>query len=485
MIADEKMETNSRVLTATDDGNYVGMHDITSMPSPRSDHTVVLFDLAAFGMKPRMYISNGCNGNQLVQYNQTCPLWSNTAGETLCVKSYCTAITASTVYFTPDTSEFTTVSAAAPSGARYRAAAAGVGRKLYIFGGRTLPSPLGGDDMALVVANVDILDTVTNEWDAPVVVGQAGGLASALSRADIVSDGGAFSSGNCIYLVGGYDSTYAAVATLIRIDVTQTPSWDVTTLSPMPTPRGDITVQLFRGEFYVMGGWNSAFSEAVTTVESYKIDSASGGTGTWTSRPSMKYARGDLASGVISNALFAIAGEQRDAVRDPLGDKRLSFPVQWVTKFTLSSNEFVDEQPLTLNRFRFVGASYNSSSSYLSSAIYLFGGQSDYDPECSCYKTVSTTLKYIPVSTYTRQFSGRKLSDGDIAGIVIGTLTAAGCILLAVVSYILYRKRGYFTKQDVQLSSMQMQKLGGEGDDTADDVEVVELGGAGHKHVRL
>ena len=62
----------SRVLTATDDGNYVGFHDIVSMSSPRSDHTVVLFDHVYDLNGPRMYISGGCSGIQKVETNQLC-----------------------------------------------------------------------------------------------------------------------------------------------------------------------------------------------------------------------------------------------------------------------------------------------------------------------------------------------------------------------------------------------------------------------------
>ena len=144
----------------------------------------------------------------------------------------------------------------------------------------------------------------------------------------------------------------------------------------------------------------SMYNSALKTVESYNVDS-----NVWTTRPDMMYARGDLAVGVIGNSLFAIAGEQRDAAADPGGDTALSFPVPWVTRFSLASDKFQLEQSLSVNRFRFVGVSYNSTTSYLSTAIYLFGGQSDYDSSCSCFHMQADTLKYIPVSTYSAQVS--------------------------------------------------------------------------------
>ena len=478
-----------RRLTATDDSAYAGFHDVADMPLARSDHTVTLFDSAHYNdvYGPRIYIAGGCSSDQYCStYDQACPSYAGNAGQNVCVTCWCSDTTDSVVYYNPEVGKFTTVvpATAVKPTKRYRGQAAGLGSKLYLFGGRDLNDK--------VIQTIDVLETKTNTWTIYTV--GAGAAAKLKKFAVPTSDGGAFSKGGLVYLVGGYDAYYNQSSYLYSIDFTQ-PVWNVTRLAPMPTGRGDISVQLFKGEYYVLGGWNSFFNEAVKVVESYNVE-----TNTWTVRPDMLYERGDLAVGVMGNSLFAIAGEQRDAAKDPNGDTKLSFPVPWVSRYTVASQKFVVEAPIPVNRFRFVGISYNSSSTYLSSAIYLFGGQTDFDSACSptgaggktisgCYHPLATTLKYIPVSTYTPQFSKPPLDAGQIAGIVIGALIAAGIILVAIVSYVLYLRRGYFTKQDVQLSQQSTLQLGGNSDeDGGGGEEVIELGsirGVGDRHTRL
>lgn len=430
----------SRNLAATDDSAYIGFHDTVAMPSARSDHTVTLMSLNLYSsidlLGARFYIIAGCNGDQTCLFNQQCITRSGTD----CTICSCSSITANSIYFNPEVSKYTEI-AAAPS-PRYRHQAAAVGSKLYVFGGRDLADTL--------IQTIDILETTTNTWTS-VTVGS--GAALNLVANDVVSDGVAFSFGSSLFLVGGFDFQYNSISKLSKID-TSTATWGYSTvLAAMPTGRGDITVQFYKNEFYVLGGWNPSFTEAVNTVESYSV-----ATNTWTVRPHMIHKRGDLAVGVISNSLFAIAGEQRNKTKDPTGDVLLSFPVSLVTKYTAASNAWSEEASIPVNRFRFVGGGYNSSSSYLSSAVYLFGGQDDYDATCKCFRVLKTTLKYIPASTYTKQYK-KTLDAGEIAGIAIGAIITACAILVSIVAYVLYRRRGYFLKQDVQLSNMSVQRL--------------------------
>ena len=451
----EEYESTGRMLASSnDDGAYVGFHESIQMPIGRSDHLVELFaDHVYDSNGPRIYITGGCTGDQMCQSNTN--VCNTSPAGTTCVRCDCSDYTASTMYFTPETKppKYTVVGNAPTK--RYRGQAAKLGTQLWVFGGRDLSDN--------IITTIDVLDTLTNKWTT-FTAGQTD-AAQLIGNASPVSDGGAFSYGGKIYIVGGYTQTYSLISYLYSIDPSTSP-WTVDlTLPPMSTARGDISVQLFKSEFYVIGGWNSGFNEALATVESFNPR-----TKTWTTRPSMLYARGDLAVGVMGNSLFAIAGEQRDPVKDPNGDTMISFPVPWVTRYTLASNKFQVEQPLPVSRFRFVGTSYNSSSNYLNSAIYLFGGQTDYDPVTKSFHISNGTLKYIPVSTYTSQFP-KKLSPGEIAGIVIGVVVAAGILTVSVVGYLLYRHRGYYLKQDVQLSRMSVQRLDG------DDVEDGEAAG--------
>jgi len=276
-VQNEDGWTVRRSLTASDDASYVGFHDAVPMLVGRSDHTVTLFDYNYDVYGPRIYIVGGCTGDQVCSFNQPCSNSGPDAGKSICDICACTSITASAEYFNPETDKFTSLKHAPTM--RYRGQAAGLGTKLYVFGGRDLNDT--------IIQTVDVLDTLTSAWST-YTAGASGTLASALPPA--VSDGGAFAYGTKVYIVGGYDQNYNQNGALYSIDVTTTPAWTVDlTLPAMPTGRGDISVQLFGGDYYAIGGWNNAFSEALPTVESYNIDSAS-----WTLRPAMLWGRGDL-----------------------------------------------------------------------------------------------------------------------------------------------------------------------------------------------
>lgn len=91
----------------------------------------------------------------------------------------------------------------------------------------------------------------------------------------------------------------------------------------------------------------------------------------------MDLARGDLAVGVMDGSIFAVGGETKNA-SDPTCSH--SVPVKYVERYKDYNNTWDEEESIPDNSFRFVGVSYNSSTSIYNSAIYLFGGQGTYDP---------------------------------------------------------------------------------------------------------
>ena len=110
-----------------------------------------------------------------------------------------------------------------------------------------------------------------------------------------------------IYALGG--RTGAApnggtpLATLEVYDIA-TDSWS--TLSPMPTARGDLTaVASHGGQIYAAGGWNPACgaSGACNNLEVYDIASD-----TWSTLTPMPTARSNAAGDVAGNNLFVIGG---------------------------------------------------------------------------------------------------------------------------------------------------------------------------------
>jgi hypothetical protein len=114
--------------------------------------------------------------------------------------------------------------------------------------------------------------------------------------------------------------------------------------------------------------------------------------------------------------------------------------VSTVTRYEISSSTWNTETSISFARFRYTGASYNSTKTGLR-AIYLFGGQKTYDDSCSCYRILNTTTLYVPTSTVVRHHHDKKLSDGGIAGIVIAAFVVA--IALAVIAFIMLGRYTY------------------------------------------
>mmetsp|Transcript_33399 Transcript_33399/g.34030 ORF Transcript_33399/g.34030 Transcript_33399/m.34030 type:complete len:442 (-) Transcript_33399:195-1520(-) len=391
-----------------DISEFVGFHQKSQMPHGLSDMTANVFPAHLFtgdNEGARIYIAGGCSKDQFC-YPTGC---------------YCSEITNALYYFAPEVDKWYTNLPAAPT-ARYRHMSAVVNNKLYLLGGRHLNDSL--------IYTVDIFDPVQAQWQA------------SIRWNNPTSDGGAFSVGDKLYVVGGYDQYYTAsnttsgVAQFHMLD-TSTNLWN-TSLPQLPTPRGDLAVQELDGRFYVLGGWGGWWVHAIKTVESFDPVSV-----TWRSEPGMHFGRGDMAVGNMKNMMFAIGGETKNYTFDPNGT--LSVPVPHTYRYTVAAQAWVEETGIPKARFRFTGASYNSSSDPLDSAIYLFGGQEPYNASCHCFRVNSGTIKYYPVSAYSPPSSkSKKLDDGSIAGIVIGVVVAVAVIIVGVLLFLGYRNRRYF-----------------------------------------
>jgi hypothetical protein len=161
---------------------------------------------------------------------------------------------------------------------------------------------------------------MTNLWQSTVVD----------MGVNATSDGAAFASNNLLFMVGGYNQDYSEYSNkLISLDTTSlTFNYG---LPPMPTGRGDISVQAMANgdQFYVIGGWlPTSFCEAATNVEMYSVSANS-----WTIKSPMLFGRGDMAVGVMGESIFAIAGETKSA------DCNHSVPVPYVSRFNIFSGK--------------------------------------------------------------------------------------------------------------------------------------------------
>mmetsp|Transcript_8039 Transcript_8039/g.22951 ORF Transcript_8039/g.22951 Transcript_8039/m.22951 type:complete len:446 (-) Transcript_8039:2592-3929(-) len=392
-----------------DSEEFEGFDDVHEMTSGRSDLTATVYN-------DRIYLVGGCAADQ------EC---SSPTDHFSCV---CSTLTNKAEYYVPETDEYVALNDAPRD--RYRHAAADANGWLFLFGGR--------DVNDAVIPEVDALNLATGEWVTA--------CSWPATAAGPVSDQTAFSEDDRIFVVGGYNETYTTFGRTWEFTFTWTndepTDCTVTMREPMSTVRGDIqSTNIMLGDavgHFVVGGFeNGEVCASTTTVESYDVASD-----TWTSHTPLLEGRADMALGVIENWFFAIAGETVDS------ECHKSIPVDDVERFEAGeapySGEFFCEDPVPSDRFRFAGASYGDR-------IYLFGGQGAFTESLGGsagtygYPIHQTAMLYTPRTVRDDD----DLSDGEIAGIVLGVIVAA-CICGAIIGvYCLYRQRmRYYQEQE-------------------------------------
>jgi len=424
-----------------DFASYVGFHDVATMPFAASDFSADVLEgnLYSDGNGARIYLVGGCTGDQVcANYIQGGP--NNGA---VCA---CADITSGCRYFLPRIGEWRKC-AAAPS-KRYRHASAVIGQNLFVIGGRNLEGPYY-DDM---VTSIDVLNTVTDTW-------------SSIDWPDASSDAVAFAYDKKLYIPGGYNANYSEFLSRLVIYDTTSSTWSRG--SSMITARGDTQIVAVGNEFYVMGGWVN-WCNASNVVEKYNPVS-----NTWSVVTHMIYGRGDLAAGVMGKSIFAIGGETKNINIDP--SCTISYPVRDVTRYSNSLKQWIVETQIPADLFRFVGVSYNISTSPSSRAIYMFGGQGTFDESCKCYRVKDSTIKYIPASSVSQPqtpVDTPPLSPGGIAGVVIAVLVVAIAIVVALSIYCGYRSRGYIYQLGSNLlkpsSAVDFKEVAAGDEDRAD-----------------
>eukprot|EP01035_Chromulina_nebulosa_P020894 gene20894-27084_t len=392
-----------------DASSYSGFVTSAPMPFARSDMKANIFNYDFHdGKGPRIYLIGGCIANQTCVYTDN---YLNCA---------CPVITNRCEYFTPDTEEWFPC-ASAPTN-RYQHTTAFVNNKLYLAGGRTVP-----DDN--LIETVDVYDPLTDSWSTP------------FNWTEATSDAVAFGSGDLLYLAGGYSKNYSTFGRLQSVNV-NTGEWN-SNYPYMKVGRGDIRVaSIDHINYYVIGGFVADnFCVPSNVVESYNIE-----TNTWTTKSSLLYARGDVSVGTIGDNIFAIGGETISS------DCSHSIPVSVVSRYSIGSNGWEVENSSPEDLFRYTSESYNESTSISTRAIYLFGGQGLFVGSLTgtgYYPIRDYTIKYFP--KYSHQ-SSETLSPGGIAGVVIGGAVFLIIVVFLVLTYIGYRNRKYFTREDIAIA---------------------------------
>ena len=386
--------------------SYKSLQTSIQMPYKASDMSATLYDKSLDSNGPRIYIIGGCVTDQVC---------GKPGGD----DCYCTQSTKKCKYFTPENPSWHDCADALTD--RYRHSAASVGDYLYVIGGRDTVSDA-------LIPDIEVYEIKNDVWHT----------FATQTSSQVVSDSAAFSYGNSFYVVGGYNDNvatnnfYIEKATMLAYDTSSSKisfSGSPTTMASMSTARGDIGLGELNNEIYVTGGWESDWCTPSKVVEKYNPK-----TDTWVTLPDLLYGRGDMVTGVLDNYIFSIAGEQKQGFSLP--HCNISIPVNYVGKYSPSSNAWSVEESLSLNIFRFAGTSYKSSST---EAIYLFGGELTFDQSLGPYggyEIVDNVYQYLPASVAPK----KGLTEGQIAGIVIGVLAFFTCCFGGATMYLLYKR---------------------------------------------
>jgi hypothetical protein len=204
-----------------------------------------------------------------------------------------------------------------------------------------------------------------------------------------VSDHAAFIKGPHLYVAGGYNGIYDALSDVFRIDApasTVGGALIIETVTPLLEGRGDISgITADDGDFaYISGGFtdDNKFCEPLGTVERYEFSSD-----TWSNLPPLINARGEIALVELDDRLFSLGGERPiEGMCELLGElsvSELTVGTELVESYADGAEGWSIAASFPNHRFRFAAVAYTGGTEL----IYTFGGQTDYDDACGCFKT--------------------------------------------------------------------------------------------------
>lgn len=312
---------------------------LPKLPFPVSDQSATFHN-------GKIYLVGGCDQNQINIGNST---------------FICPSVTEKCSIFDPVAASFSAC-ANAPN-KRYRHAAAAVGNKIWLVGGRD------GDDN--ITTSIDVYDPDTDMWSTPTTWPGA------------TSDLAAFAGNDDdLFVAGGYTSAYLAQSKVYKIDTAKTLTDGALSISDstdLNQGRGDIAAVVVGAKAYITGGWHhDSWCDPLESVEKFDIAGE-----TWSEVADLGVGRADKALVALNGKLYAIGGEHSDnctVVARAVDDVEVYDPA--TDTWTVESN--IPEE-----RFRFVAAAVPSLNS-----IYIFGGQKYYDATCDCYPVADDVLQF-------------------------------------------------------------------------------------------
>ena len=193
------------------------------------------------------------------------------------------------------------------------------------------------------------------------------------------SDSCAVAVGSKIYVAGGYSEGYNITDAFEVLD-TSAAVWAWTPLPRVPGRRGDLQCAAINGTVYVFGGFYDpycstqlgCFGGPDMGTDAFQNGSSSfrtemwgfnTQTGSWATKASMHYGRGDAAfASLPGGRLLAMGGEHN------LRTTNVKVPQHSVEMYYEDVDAWVEKAPLAYARFRFSAASVGQTT-------FAFGGQ--------------------------------------------------------------------------------------------------------------
>jgi N-acetylneuraminic acid mutarotase len=201
------------------------------------------------------------------------------------------------------------------------AAAAAIGGKMYVVGGKTS----AGHQSTLY-----IYDPATDNWTTgPSMPGTA------------VEDPAVVAHNNLLYVFGGGPSPFTGAVTQAYAYNPQTPSWS--SRASMNVARSGATAQVIGGLIYVAGGLDAS-GASLSSVSVYNP-----GTNSWSSGTAMNVRRDNAVSAAFGGMMYVFGGRTRNADGSSPAPGLTS-----VEMFNPSTNSWSFREPMPTGRRRMI-----------------------------------------------------------------------------------------------------------------------------------
>lgn len=265
--------------------------------------------------------------------------------------------------------------------ARARHASAVVNGHVCVFGGRNLTDAL--------IAEVDCYDPAADAWSTP----------TSLPADRQSSDWTAFTAeGDRVYLVGGFDQDYTALARVTVADMSDMAAVAYADGPALLAGRGDIDAAQVDGAVYVSGGFTheNDYARPLDSVERYDPAAER-----WSAVDALNEERGDKQLVALGGRVYALGGEQKV---DVAGVPAAELPELGARSELLDSVEVLDpagDAPggraewkrlagMPAQLFRFAAAEWEVDDGF----IFVLGGQVAYDADCKCFRTTDKVMVF-------------------------------------------------------------------------------------------